>query len=131
MKNLLISALLLTLTGCVSMGTQVSDENMSALKKGVTTESEVQAKLGQPNAISKLSDGKKIYVYSYVHASPTAASFIPVVGIFAGGSNAQSTSVTLTFNQVGILQDYSSTQTQTSGGMGMASTAYQQPSASQ
>lgn len=124
MKTIMI-LLIITLSGCVSMGTPVSDSQMSMLKNGVTTESDVIARLGQPNGVGKTSDGKKVLTYNYAHASPTAISFVPIVGLFAGGSNVQSTIVTLNFDQAGILQDYSSTQTQTNGGIGMSSTGYQ------
>lgn len=56
------------------------------------------------------SNGERTITYSYVsiHANPSAASFIPVVGFFASShSNMQNEGVTFVFDANGILKAYS------------------------
>jgi hypothetical protein len=117
MKKLLVATSLLVLSGCMSMGTQVSDTQMSTLQKGVTTEAEVTTRLGKPNGIVKSSAGNTSYIYTFSKSSPDAASFIPVVGIFAGKTTSTTTTVTLNFNQAGILQDYTTSNTDMQAGL--------------
>ena len=85
----------LALAGCVSSGTQVTEEQAGQFQKGITTEQEVIAKLGTPNA--------------YVRARPNAVDFVPIVGLLAGGATAQANTVTFTFDSSGVLKSYSAT----------------------
>jgi hypothetical protein len=117
MKLFILLLLSTILTGCMSMGTQVSDTQMSTLQKGVTTEAEVTTRLGKPNGIVKSSAGNTSYIYTFSKSSPDAASFIPVVGIFAGKTTSTTTTVTLNFNQAGILQDYTTSNTDMQAGL--------------
>lgn len=98
------------LSGCVSSGTKVTQTDISQFKKGVTTEAEVVAKLGKPTGTSITSSGTKIDVYSYVHAAANAASYIPIVGLAAGGATGESTVVMFTFDANGVLKEYTATQ---------------------
>jgi hypothetical protein len=109
----------LALTGCVSSGTQVKESQLTAFQKGVTTEREVRAALGAPQSVTTSTAGIRVLVYSGVHASPTAASFIPIVGLFAGGANAQASSAVFSFGSDGKMTQMTSTQTSTESRMGM------------
>ena len=111
----------LILAGCVSGGTKVTESDISGFQKGVTTESQVIAKLGRPTATSVTDTGIRIDVYAYVHASPKAIDFVPIVGSIAGGANANSTTVTFTFNNAGILTAYSSSSSASDVRTGMGS----------
>jgi hypothetical protein len=102
-------ALLLTLAGCASSGTQVKDSALTQFQKGVTTEADVERALGPPTATSSSSNGVRVTVYAGAHAQAKAASFIPVVGISAGGATAHSSMVSFRFDQAGKLIDYTST----------------------
>jgi hypothetical protein len=97
------------LAGCVSSGTKVDASQMASFEKGKTTYAQVVQALGPPVSVTNTSDGTRIAVYSYVHSQARAASFIPVVGLFAGGADAQSQAVTFTFGPDGTLKDYSTT----------------------
>src|ERR1700685_215617 len=103
MKKVVVIAALL-LSGCVSSGTQVTDEQAAQFKKGFTTEAEVIAKLGPPDATARSDDGSKVDSYTYVKASANAADFIPYVGLLAGGSSGKYTTVAFSFNSAGILK---------------------------
>jgi outer membrane protein assembly factor BamE (lipoprotein component of BamABCDE complex) len=99
----------LALAGCVSSGTQVTEEQAGQFQKGITTEQEVIAKLGTPNATTRQSDGSAVIVYTYVRARPNAVDFVPIVGLLAGGATAQANTVTFTFDSSGVLKSYSAT----------------------
>jgi hypothetical protein len=47
--------------------------------------------------------------YVYSHGEARAASFIPVVGLLAGGSDGKVTTVTFDFTPDGVLKDWAST----------------------
>jgi hypothetical protein len=97
--------IVLAFAGCVATGTQVKDSALTQFQKGVTTETDVERALGPPTSTTMSSDGTRSMSYSGVHAQPKAASFIPVVGLFAGGASSQVSMVTLRFGQDGKLLD--------------------------
>jgi hypothetical protein len=66
----------------MSSGREVTYQEAAQFQKGVTTESEVIARLGQPNSIARLGDGTTIIVYAHIEASPDAVDYVPVVGLF-------------------------------------------------
>lgn len=115
------------LSGCASVGREVSSVQMDTLKKGETTTTQAIASLGQPTSVTRTSDGKQIFTYTFAHAQGRPESFIPIVGIFAGGSDVRSSMVMLTFDKNGILQDYTSTQSATGVGTGLAAGSYTKP----
>jgi outer membrane protein assembly factor BamE (lipoprotein component of BamABCDE complex) len=110
--------LLLIPTGCTSQnfeyGTKLSADNVSKIKKGVTTRAEVEALLGPPDNVALVGDGKRVMSYRYtstqtdVHA--TAATFIPYAGLFVGGAKGQSQTHTqmlqVILNGANVVQDY-------------------------
>jgi hypothetical protein len=114
----------LALAGCVSSGTQVKESQLTSFQKGITTEQDVTRALGPPQAVSTSTFGGRVIrviVYSGVSASPTAANFIPIVGIFAGGANAQASSVAFTFGSDGKMIQMTSSHSTTETRMGGAS----------
>lgn len=117
----------IAIAGCATVGREISDAQIGTLKKGETTSTQAIAALGQPTSVTRLSDGRQIMTYSFAHAQARPASFIPVVGLFAGGSDVRSSAVMLTFDKTGILQDYSSHQSVTGAGTGFAAGTYTQP----
>lgn len=115
MRNAVWMAFLLA--ACVSSGTKVSEDQASRFVAGKTTYDEVIQALGRPNSIAHVSDGTTSIAYVYVASSPKAATFIPIVGIFAGGANAETTTATFSFGPDKILRSSSSSASQTSAGM--------------
>ena len=87
------------LAGCVSSGTEVQPAQRQLLQKGVTTEAQVEKALGAPQAVSTAPNGQRVVVYSGVHWAAGAASYIPVVGLFAGSATAHATSVRFRFDR--------------------------------
>jgi outer membrane protein assembly factor BamE (lipoprotein component of BamABCDE complex) len=107
--KLLTSALLaLALSGCVASGTQVSEQAAMQFKEGITTEDQIVAKLGQPTAVHNFS-GNRILSYSGMQVRMKGTSFIPVVGMFAGGSDYKMTIANFHIGKNGVLEkiDYS------------------------
>lgn len=105
----IVVALCVILSGCMSSGTQVTDQQAAQFQKGVTTESDVIARLGEPDSITKQMDGSAILVYMHVEARPNAVDYVPIVGLFAGGATSTTTAVSFTFDASGRLRGYTST----------------------
>jgi hypothetical protein len=55
---------------------------------GVTTLDDVVRRLGQPTMVQATSDGRRAIVYSRTKTRVKGATFVPVVGLFAGGAKA-------------------------------------------
>lgn len=102
-------AIMLLLGGCVTGGTQVSRAQSQQFHNGVTTQADVEAALGAPQMVQEMPDGVLV-IYSGMQARVKAATFIPIVGLFAGGSHVQQSTVTFKFGQDGKLQRASSGQ---------------------
>lgn len=115
----LISASILTLllTGCVTTGTKIDPTVVSSFQPGVTTLEQAEAKLGQPNSVTKQSDGSTTAVYTFAHGQASGSSYIPVVGAFVGHSDVQSQITELSFDKNGKYVRSSVTNGQTSTGM--------------
>lgn len=105
-------ALALLLSGCATVGKEVSRDQMSGFKEGQTTQEEVISRLGQPTLITNSTD-RTIMVYSFTHAQARPASFIPIVGLFAGGADVRSSSASFVFGKDGKLERQSHTATKT------------------
>lgn len=93
----------LVLSGCVNSGNQTlkseSQESIkSKLVKGKTTKADVQAQFGEPYSRSTLDSGEEVWSYAMHNSQMAATSFIPVVGLFTGGSDNQSKTLQITFN---------------------------------
>lgn len=124
MKKVLAGiAVLALIAGCAATGVKVSDEQLAKLKKGETTRSEVLATLGKPTMQMKLADGTSLLTYSYFEYSTRPATFIPIVGAFAGGADSRSNSVSLRFDANDKLIDNTSMSSEYGTGMGAAAGA--------
>ncbi len=109
---ILIAAL--GLSACASVGNQVLAEVdpktvSRAILDGKSTKAGVQETFGDPMDTTFTENGSEIWKYSYAYATPMAANFIPVVGIFAGGSNVQKRVLTILFNKSGVVMNHSMT----------------------
>ena len=119
MKGMIFAALVsLVLAGCVSAGTKIDTATVNTFQPGVTTLSDAEAKLGAPNQVTHDSDGKTIVVYMYMKAHANGASYIPIVGIFAGKSIADNVSTTLVFDKAGKFVRSTTGEGHTEAGMG-------------
>lgn len=123
-KQALTIALTILIGGCMSMGTQVKQDQLNGFTKGRTTYSDVTARLGQPNTISAKSNGTRTALYTYVHSQARPESFIPFVGLVVGGSDSKVNTAEFVFDQDNKLLEYSLSESNYGAGMGMAAGTY-------
>jgi hypothetical protein len=93
----------LVCTACASSGTAVSEATASKFKEGVTTEADVLRVLGKPQNTMVMSNHHRILTYVGVSAHANAATYIPVVGLFAGGASGTNSTATFDFDPTGKL----------------------------
>lgn len=114
MKKIALIAAIATATilaGCASAGNMaLKDANQQQIDahliKGKSTKADVVNYLGAADQVSFGDGGHEQWTYNYAHASAKAASFIPVVGLFAGGQNVDKKSLTILFDDSGIVRKY-------------------------
>ena len=120
LKNSIVAVIACAAVACVSSGTKVTQTQLSDFHVGATTEGQVLAELGPPTTTSTFTDGSKMDIYAHTAAHANAASYVPVVGLFAGGAKGSTQSVTLNFDSQGILRSTSSSNTQVNVNTGLA-----------
>lgn len=120
MKRFLSVVGILLTAGCASTGVQVDPGKMSTFERGITTRAEVEASLGRPTMVQTLQDGKVVITYTYADARVRPASFIPVVGLLAGGSDVWADSVSIFFDAQGHLESTQSTTSEYGTGIGLS-----------
>lgn len=113
-SSLLAALALLAIQGCASSGNpKVADFNPTTqVEYGKTTKQEIHAMLGEPNGKKYGADGKEVWVYSYAQAQARPATFIPVVGLFAGGMDGSAKKLIFAFDRQGVLQKEGSGEAQ-------------------
>lgn len=108
-RSSLIALVTLALCACASTGTQVLESQLAQFQKGVTTQADVERQLGAPQSNTLESDGTRSIAYVYTRAQAKGATFIPIVGLFAGGATGNTNVVTFKFGTDGKLLEYSAT----------------------
>jgi len=121
--------------GCVSSGNPsvVDQDRIAQIKLNTSTKEDVKRILGPPNTISRHSGSYSVYpglppsstltnveVWSYTHINVDvdAATFIPIVGLFAGGATSNINTFTAVFDEQGIIRHISASQSQGRSGLG-------------
>ena len=114
MKKILPVILIsLFLSGCATVGTKdiTNDEIVSQIEVGKSTKAEIRTLLGEPSnkVFTSQFPGEKVeeWIYVYVRSTIRPATFIPIVGIFAGGSDTEHNTLTIRFTKEGIVKDFS------------------------
>lgn len=125
MRYLFMLIAVFSLSACMSMGKKVDQEKVSQFVKGKTTYAEVVQQLGKPSQSTINSDGTRTAMYMYIQSQASAASFIPIVGLFAGGAESENTTVTLNFDNKSVLTSYTASEGGSSMGSGITSGAKQ------
>ena len=100
------------LAGCASTGNQALASIDQAqidqhLVKGKTTKADVLAYLGPANSVTT-SNGTigETWMYMYASSQAKGATFIPVVGLFAGGATGNSKVLMVVFDPQGVVSRY-------------------------
>ena len=107
-RLLTVLTLVLSLSACASAGNQVlktADAGTvdRSIVDGQSTKATVQAAFGDPNDTSFTDGGNEIWKYTYAYATPTPESFVPVIGIFAGGADVDKKTLVILFDKAGIV----------------------------
>ena len=119
------------LGGCMTMGKEISEEQLGNLKRGETTMAQAIEKLGQPTSSTTSASGMRTMSYVFAHAQARPASFVPIIGPLVGGADSRSSNVLLIFGVDGKLLDYHAGRSNIGAGSGFAAGAYQAPIADQ
>ncbi|HED5889300.1 TPA: hypothetical protein R5S02_004559 [Salmonella enterica] len=90
------------ITGCSTSGNQkIKNETAQSLQskiiKNKTTKAELLAQIGEPDTRTTLDDGNEQWRYFMYNNQFSATTFIPVVGLFTGGSQTQSKTIEIDF----------------------------------
>jgi outer membrane protein assembly factor BamE (lipoprotein component of BamABCDE complex) len=104
------------LAGCASVGKPIDQTKVQQIEKGKTTRAEVDKLLGKPTSITMTTSGEISYTYMFSRSDPKPANFIPVVGLFAGGSVGHGETVIIIFDGHSVVKDYLAGQTQIEAG---------------
>jgi outer membrane protein assembly factor BamE (lipoprotein component of BamABCDE complex) len=107
MKRIIVLlTLCLTLLGCFSSGNkQIMDASKtSQIQEGKTTKAEIIAVLGEPNHTTSMPNGEEMWMYNYTQSVTRPTTFIPVIGLFAGGTDMKGKTLMFRFDKNGILQ---------------------------
>lgn len=92
------------LASCVSAKYKPSADAMEHFEEGKTTYHEVVGVLGKPLTTTVNSNGDKIIVYSDMTTKVDPATYIPIVGLFAGGAKSNMKTLSFTFKN-DVLKD--------------------------
>jgi hypothetical protein len=127
--------LVLLVSGCVSSGNPsvVDQDRISQIKLNTSAKEDVKRILGQSNSISRQSGNYsafpglppstaltnvEVWSYTHINVDVDAATFISIVGLFAGGATSNINTFTVLFDEQGIVRHISSTQSQSRSGFG-------------
>lgn len=89
MRKLLALALFGGLVASAAVAGPITHEQLASLKIGTTTYDEVVAQFGKPTTVETSSDGSREIAYTVIKSRVKAATFAPVVGLFAGGAQGK------------------------------------------
>ncbi|EAS4986559.1 hypothetical protein M5Q92_003000 [Salmonella enterica] len=106
MKKFIVTSFFIaifSISGCSTSGNQkIKNETAQSLQskiiKNKTTKTELLTKLGEPDTKTTLDDGNEQWRYFMSNNQFNAATFIPVLGLFTGGSQTQSKTLDIEFN---------------------------------
>lgn len=117
-KVFLIVLGLIFLVGCASYGNkQITDDNkVSQIVIGQSTKAEVRAVVGAPNKVTLTDNDEEIWEYTYLRYQTRASTFVPVVGLFTGGADTSTKTLTVRFTTTGIVKSIGRGQSSGGGG---------------
>lgn len=95
--------------GCATNIGNVKTEDFGSylqLEKGKSTKEDVHRIFGQPQDVKYLESGSgSIWEYIYARSTMSGATFVPIVGLFAGGNNVDAKVSTFYFNELGVFSN--------------------------
>lgn len=105
-KLLVLMVSMLLLSGCMTVGNRNIDNVGSylSLREEKSTKANVYEVFGQPHDVRSTTDGESLWVYYKIYSRPSAWSYVPFVGLAAGGSARETTFAYFAFDLAGTLQ---------------------------
>jgi hypothetical protein len=107
-KIFLVCMALVTLTGCgtTKMGNQAANDfgRYTQLEKGATTKAEVYEIFGHPADVNYKPDGSSDWNIVSIQSQIAGATFIPFIGLLAGGNQQDIRVTTFQFDPQGKFQ---------------------------
>lgn len=100
------------LAGCaVSAGNEAPKDQSqtsvgNSIVEGKSTRADVQAAFGSANTVSFTDTGLEIWSYEFDHAMPRAINYVPVLNLLAHGANVEKKTLTVLFDEKGIVKKY-------------------------
>ena len=96
---------ILVITACATTtGKQISDQDVSKIKRGKTTYSEVIQILGQPSTKKSTKDGT-ILVYQFAEARSDVLSYVPYTGGLLGTTDTKYKNVNVFLDKNNIVRE--------------------------
>ena len=117
-KLLPLILLCLAVSACASSGNkQITDTGAVAkIEEGKSTKADVRALVGEPTKVNFRENNTEVWEYVYTRGQVRPATFVPVVGWFAGGMDTTGSTLTILFNNNGIVQKVGSGKISGGGG---------------
>jgi hypothetical protein len=114
-RQVLTLAIMLSLAGSLSAcgasaGREVDKSKVATYQKGVTPCSQIRADLGQPLETATDVDGSKQLTYGKTETTVRGATFIPIVGWFAGGADTDYDFVQVKCDAKDVYVEYKATK---------------------
>jgi outer membrane protein assembly factor BamE (lipoprotein component of BamABCDE complex) len=115
---IVLLTLCLTLLGCMSIGNKeiMDTSKTSQIQEGKTTKAEIISLLGEPNHTTSMPNSEEMLMYTYTQSATRPTTFIPVIGLFAGGVDMKGKTLSFRFDKNGILQKTDKGQMKGGGG---------------
>lgn len=112
--------LVLLISGCAAYGNKkITDPTIVAqIEKGKSTKADVKGILGDPATVDFSDTGVEKWIYAYTKHQTRGATFIPVVGMLAGGADIKTDTLIVQFDKDGTVMNVGSGQS-TGGGGGL------------
>ncbi len=121
MKMKIISLILFCLvivSACASTGNKQITEvgTIAKIEEGKSTKADVKSLVGEPTKVNFRDDNTEVWEYVYQRGQVRPATFIPVVGWFAGGVDQTGSTLTILFNKDNVVQKVGSGRISGGGG---------------
>lgn len=92
---------------CSTEGAYLESERAQTLEQSIKSAEELEKALGTPTVAVPMEDGKTLWVYQGIYKQANAASYIPYVGLVAGGNNKKCTRLSVIVDPEGKLSNWS------------------------
>src|SRR5690348_5428658 len=107
MRKSFLAAVVLGLSGCMSVGTKFDETQVSSFKVGQTNCADAVAALGRPSSDTRTARGERTVLYIYSDMRTRPETFLPYIGPLVGGMDNDTKSLSLVCDGRGVLKDYS------------------------